>query len=195
MGIELKGWYLLAKEREPSFRYLVTPAVCNLQDLIAVVPWSLSNVISGRPRVFNPFVESARYAAEYRNYHWQHIRKTSLDAGIAIATPSSAYPAKSDAICDRPNADPGRNFGRLARTGIMDAYMDAARQEPLCGIEAQHWVSFFKVFQDQHDVSVVTREITRLKDRLPVASSGPHDTGLSEVRSILDALERLLEAW
>ena len=29
MGIELKGWYVLAKEREPSFRYKVTPAACS----------------------------------------------------------------------------------------------------------------------------------------------------------------------
>lgn len=29
MGIELKGWHVLAKEREPSFRYKVTPAACS----------------------------------------------------------------------------------------------------------------------------------------------------------------------
>ena len=29
MGIELKGWYVLAKEREPSFRQKVTPAACS----------------------------------------------------------------------------------------------------------------------------------------------------------------------
>ena len=29
MGIELKGRYVLAKEREPSFRYKVTPAACS----------------------------------------------------------------------------------------------------------------------------------------------------------------------
>jgi hypothetical protein len=45
MGIELKGWYVLAKEREPSFRYKVTPAVCAPGDLLTVVPWALSNVI------------------------------------------------------------------------------------------------------------------------------------------------------
>ena len=70
-AIELKGWYLLSKEGVPSFRYSVTPAACNPQDLLVVVPWALSNVIGGSPRAFPPYVESARYAAEYRNYHWQ----------------------------------------------------------------------------------------------------------------------------
>jgi hypothetical protein len=60
LGIELKGWYLLAKEAEPSFRFQVTPAACARQDLIVVVPWALTNVISGSPMVFPPFLESAR---------------------------------------------------------------------------------------------------------------------------------------
>ena len=38
MGIELKGWYLLAKEAEPSLGFQVTSAACAPQDLIVVVP-------------------------------------------------------------------------------------------------------------------------------------------------------------
>jgi hypothetical protein len=33
MGIELKGWYALAKEGEPSYRYKVSPKVCATPDL------------------------------------------------------------------------------------------------------------------------------------------------------------------
>src|SRR4030095_5732278 len=75
LGVELKGWYLLAKEAEPSFRFSVTPSACAPQDLIVVVPWALTNVISGSPTVFTPFIESAQYAAKYRNYHWQYLRE------------------------------------------------------------------------------------------------------------------------
>ena len=52
LGIELKGWYLLAKEAEPSLRFQTTAAACAKQDLIAVVPWVLGNVISGSPILF-----------------------------------------------------------------------------------------------------------------------------------------------
>lgn len=64
IGIELKGWYLLSKERVPSFRYTVTPQACALQDLLVVVPWHLRNVLSGEPIVHEPYIEQARYAAE-----------------------------------------------------------------------------------------------------------------------------------
>ena len=53
MGIELKGWYLLSKEGVPSLRFQTTPAACAPFDLIAVVPWHLSNVLSGTPTVRN----------------------------------------------------------------------------------------------------------------------------------------------
>lgn len=39
LGIELKGWFVLAKEGEPSFRYRASPAVCAPQDLMVVYPW------------------------------------------------------------------------------------------------------------------------------------------------------------
>ena len=56
MGIELKGWYLLAKEGEPSLRFTQTEAACADADLIMVVPWVLSSVISGRPRIYTPYI-------------------------------------------------------------------------------------------------------------------------------------------
>lgn len=37
LGIELKGWYLLAKEAEPSFRFQTTADACARRDLIVVV--------------------------------------------------------------------------------------------------------------------------------------------------------------
>ncbi len=43
LGIELKGWYLLAKEAEPSLRFQVTADTCTEQDLIVVVPWALGS--------------------------------------------------------------------------------------------------------------------------------------------------------
>lgn len=60
MGIELKGWYILSKEGEPSGRYKVTPAACAPQDLLVIVPWALGNGVSGTPRLFTPYIESAR---------------------------------------------------------------------------------------------------------------------------------------
>ena len=59
MGIELKGWYVLAKEKDPNFRFQTSEAACAPQDLLAVVPWALSNVLSGTPVTFRPFIVQA----------------------------------------------------------------------------------------------------------------------------------------
>ncbi|MDL1869069.1 hypothetical protein FBQ98_06535 [Gammaproteobacteria bacterium PRO6] len=74
MGIELKGWFALSKEGEPTFRYTITPAACAPADLLVVYPWVLSDVVAGAPKLLRPFVGEARYAAELRNYYWQKMR-------------------------------------------------------------------------------------------------------------------------
>jgi hypothetical protein len=78
MGIELKGWYLLSKEGVPSLRFQTTPAACSPFDLIAVVPWHLSNVLSGTPVAREPWVSSARHAAEFRNHWWETSGKQAI---------------------------------------------------------------------------------------------------------------------
>lgn len=143
IGVELKGWYLLSKEAEPSFRYKVTPAACGPYDLLAVVPWHLSNVLSGTPRVRTPGVWSARHAAEHRNWYWQHGRTTTLDT--AIVAPEGAAPyQKRKPNTDRPAADEGRNFGRIARTGIMNDWVTRQLEATLAGVAVREWIDFFR---------------------------------------------------
>jgi len=193
MGIELKGWYLLAKEAEPSFRFQVTPKACALQDLLVVVPWALSNVISGSPRVFAPYIESARYAAEYRNYHWRELRDAKSDRRINIPSGVSPYPGKADQISDKPKSDDGGNFGRFARTGIMDSYLARARVELLCGIQADHWLKFFKIFQDQRDTASIVAEIDGLQAKVQAQLHAKPSDDLAAMQSILENLRRLAD--
>jgi hypothetical protein len=190
LGIELKGWYLLAKEGEPSFRFQVTPAACNPQDLIVVIPWVLANVLSGSPKVFRPYIEFAKYAAEYRNYHWQHVRQAKQPSAIRLAKGVSPYPQKSDRICDEPTADAGGNFGRFARTGIMDAYLEEARSELVRGIEAKHWLSFFKAFQDNAAADAIEKAIERTAAAVSQGKVGSNRA--EHIEAILTALRALL---
>ena len=143
MGIELKGWYLLAKEQQPTYRFTVTADACNPWDLLVVVPWVLSNVLAGSPVLFRPFVQPAKYCALKRNYYWQHERSTTSDTGIEIPERVRPYPSKSDKISDKPYNDSGHNFGRLARYGIMNDYIDSMLAEPVRGIPVSDWLSFF----------------------------------------------------
>lgn len=144
LGLELKSWYLLAKEGEPSFRFTVTSDSCAQQDLVVVVPWVLTNVLAGSPEVLSPFVESARFVAKYRNYWWQHLREAKGDSGIKSPKEARPYPKGREEIADAPLDDRGKNFGRIARIGLMDDYVRSFDDMPLLGIKLCYWRQFFK---------------------------------------------------
>ena len=154
MGIELKGWYALAKESEPSFRHRVTPAVATEFDLLVVLPWALSDAIAGSPVLFRPYVVGARFAAAYRNYWWGHIKggKGTLESrGVRLSSVTTNYPEKSELINDRPVSDSGNNFGRYSRTGLMDEYIAVLDAELLRGIPLGKWRGFLAQFTSDTD--------------------------------------------
>jgi hypothetical protein len=166
IGIELKGWYLLSKEKAPSYRYTATRDACSEYDLLVVVPWHLADVLSGTPVVRDPYVEQARYAAEMRNFYWQHQRGTESGTGIISPADVHPYPSAKTRTSDKPERDSGGNFGRVARVrGLMDDFIDAALNTPISGIEAQHWIDFFRVFTDASDPEQVERNMSRLLSR------------------------------
>ncbi len=191
LGIELKGWYLLAKETEPSLRFQTTAAACAEQDLIVVVPWVLGNITNGSPILFEPFVESAKYAAEYRNHHWQRVRETRLSTDIDIPAGVEPYPSKSDQILDKPVSDGGSNFGRLARTGMMDTYKNKLDDVQLCGIKAVYWREFLKTFQESTTDDRARTALERLQQRVRQATDIPSQKAQSAL-AIIGELERLL---
>ena len=170
LGIELKGWYLLSKESVPSFRFAATRSACSPWDLIAVVPWTLSNVLSGTPMAHKPFVEQARYAADMRTYYWQHLREDPStgprsDADNAIASPTGCgpYPRSRAEVSDKPAADGGGNFGRLARvTGLMDEWIEELLDTPVSGIPSRHWIKFLAAFSESKDPTAVSKSIETL---------------------------------
>jgi len=186
MGIELKGWFALAKEKEPSFRYKVTPAVCAPQDLLVVFPWALTNVISGTPILYPPFVIGARYAAEYRNWYWQHEKKGNSVLRLSRAT--NSYPAKTDPISDEAVNDAGGNFGRIARTNLMEGFKKRLFAEELSGIPIEAWIEFFTIFSQN-----TTRDMILAKLDNMAKSQGKRKPLLSDeaVRRIRDALAEI----
>lgn len=156
IGIELKGWYLLAKEMVPSFRYTVAASACADHDLLVVVPWHLKDVLSGKPVALKPWIENAKYAALYRNHWWQHIRRTGSDKHIETPPGVMPYPASGAKIADVPTRDGGDNFGRLARvTGLMDDYLKEMLQHRISGVEAGNWVRFIKRYTEGHDSGAI----------------------------------------
>lgn len=192
MGIELKGWYLLAKEAEPSLQFQQTSAACAEADVIMVVPWVLNSVISGRPRIYSPYIESAKYAAAYRNWHWKQMRGEGGASEIRIPSTAEPYPRKADATNDQPQSDKGKNFGRIARTGLMDDYLSKMQLQPVCGIRAAYWLEFFKIFHQDATDEQIEKALDRLRAKVDGIPESAQKRSFLEVLSVLEAHYREL---
>ncbi len=192
MGIELKGWFVLAKEEEPTFRYKVTPAVCAPWDLLAVYPWGLSEVISGRPQLLKPFVTSARYAAESRNWYWQHAKSGSGNKDITLSKANRFYPSKREHISDIPASDSGKNFGRVARYGIMNKFTEEVSRETLSGIPIEAWQKFLAIFSEGREDPTIATKLALLAAgfRAPTSPLVKEDVQIIEAQ-FTDIIEEL----
>lgn len=190
LGIELKGWFVLAKEGEPSFRYRASPAVCAAQDLMVVYPWTLDEVVSGSPKLLRPFIEEARYAAEHRNYYWAEGRGVVGDkALVKMAAHQLPYPTKSQKFNDEAKHDSGGNFGRVARGGLMKNFIDELMGYPLSGIPAKHWQSFLKIFADGAQTATIENGLARI--RVQAEAEGLSDDQIARVAAFLESVKDL----
>ncbi|WP_156427661.1 hypothetical protein [Thiohalocapsa sp. ML1] len=190
LGVELKGWYLLAKEGVPSFRYKVTPAACSEYDLLVVVPWHLKNVLSGIPIVYEPYIEQARFVAQYRNFWWKHMRNsagnTTINPPPGVIQP---YPPPKSKVNDSPSSDSGGNFGRVARIGVMDTYIDRMLSHRVSGVEANHWVLFFKTYAESNNSARITEKLENELARMRQEANSDSDLRL------LDLLAEIGNLW
>lgn len=192
MGIELKGWFALSKEGEPTFRYTVTPGACAPPDLLVVFPWVLSDVVAGTPKLLRPFVGEARYAAELRNHYWQSMRtKLGANGNIVRAAHQTPYPAvKTDQCSDRAQDDGGGNFGRAARYGLLDEFVKATAKQEASGIPVKAWLTFFKIFGDNaRDLDVVVASIETAMQRFASADTADRDVLVECFERIVSTLK------
>jgi hypothetical protein len=168
MGIELKGWWLLSKEGEPSLRYQVTPEACAPHDLICVVPWHLSDAVAGLPQVIEPWVASARWAAEFRDWHWQNVKETANDTTIDYPEGATPYPSKADLVVAKPRFDPD-NFGRLPRSHpLMDDFLVRSKEHEVLGIAVKNWINFLarhKQNATPEAISVALQRLLKAQDK------------------------------
>jgi hypothetical protein len=173
MGIELKGWFALAKEGEPSFRYTVTPNSCATVDLLVVFPWILDEIVSGHPKLLQPFVVEARFAAEHRNHYWSVLRGVTGNAADVIPAGHQApYPKKGDKFNDSARSDSGGNFGRVARGGIMQDFIAGLMQQPTAGIPLGAWQRFFRIFSDSFTETTLTNQLRQIATNFADAING-----------------------
>ena len=193
LGIELKGWALLSKEGEPSFRYRVAVEACAPQDLLVIVPWSFTSVISGPPKIYQPIIRSAKHAALVRNHYWRRI-KEEAGSDPAIESPQGIgpYPLPKTRIEDKPAVD-GGNFGRVSRSGLFDEEIGALDGESLRGIPAKYWRAFFVAFAESKGAQEIERKLTALAETIRREETGDPNETEAAIGRIVAELAVLLE--
>lgn len=161
------------------------------QDLLVVYPWGLDEVISGAPRLLRPFIEEARYAAEHRNHYWTVTRGvTGSDADVIQASVTTPYPSKGDKFNDEPRKDQGKNFGRVARGGLMTDFIATLLEQSVSGIPARHWQAFLRIFAEGVGDDVVERKLKSM--RKDAEKAGLSVDGLEAFDRVQDGLRDLI---
>ncbi|SAL42556.1 hypothetical protein AWB74_01735 [Caballeronia arvi] len=196
LGIELKGWFALSKEMEPSFRFTVTPKACAEQDLLVVVPWVFSNVISGVPKLLPPFIEEARWAAQKRNYHWLYERRnqSKSKAEIRPASHRQPYPPKSANSSDAALNDSGGNFGRAARSGVMPKFVGDTLRLDAAGIPIVYWIKFLRAFTEGSSEKAIEAAIKGFSEEAKRLAPLSEVDRLSVI-AYLEALLKVAKEW
>ena len=146
----------------PSLRYLVSADACTAWDLVCCVPWHLSSAVSGEAVVAEPWVESAKYAAQWRDYWWTELRTTNGDSTVIQPTDARPYPTKADGVNVSASDDTGGNFGRLPRCRpLMDDFVASTMRVPILGIEARAWVHFLRAHTESAGPDAVVEQLQR----------------------------------
>ena len=194
LGIELKSWFILSKEGEPSFRYKTASEACDQGDLLCIIPWYLSDAVCGNPILLSPWVFSAKAAAEATKRYWLYERQTDKPFTLKerkLEIPNDCKPYMSNAR-DKTNYKPvndgGNNFGRLARTGIMANFVEDTLQTDILGIPANNWRLFLKAHTDSHSLSDIQRKINNMSK---ISKSEEFDNIIKVLRDYLESLPNI----
>lgn len=129
LAIEIKVWNMLAAEKSPTFRFATSPRACGPHDLLVLFPfvYDLGYPGSGPLRLYPPYIENSKYVAIRRNLYWTH---NNPNAPI-VEAPDDITPhveMKRQRIKDHAANDSGKNFGRIARTPLLNRFCDQAWQ-------------------------------------------------------------------
>ena len=194
LGIELKSWFILSKEGEPSFRYRTAAEACDDGDLLCIIPWYLSDAVCGNPVLSSPWIYSAKAASEATKRHWVYLRQTDTPCDLSqrgLDVPKGIKPYMENARDKtnyKPYVDGGNNFGRLARTGIMDDFVRETLLTDILGIPANNWRLFLKAHTDSGTLNEIQKKIGQIT-RIP--NSVEFDDIIGKLKNYIEELPQI----
>ena len=75
----------------------------------------------------------------------------------------------------------------------MDSYLEIAKRELLCGIRAEHWLNFFKIFQEERDEESINAELKRLRTLVTGTDREGEPYLIDALEKILSGIDTLLD--
>lgn len=144
--------------------------------------FSINTLLGGKPVVYEPYVEQAKFASDMRTYYWNHRRGDNSKRDCGIHHPETTpYPKPGTQYVDVPNQDGGGNFGRIARVdGLMANWVDESMDTLMAGIEAKYWVSFFKLFSEGRPKEEIEAELSNIARKVRQAGRPDHKASMLE---------------
>jgi hypothetical protein len=148
--------------------------------------------VSGVATVIEPWIESARYAAEWRDHWWQYVRDTEDERSIEQPPRAAPYPTKADEVAVKPKYDHGGNFGRLPRARpLMDDFIRRSMAHEVLGIPVSAWVSFLSLHKDTstpEDIATsLQAQLKRHANRIVPSAADQILMRILEIRGLLEA--------
>jgi hypothetical protein len=69
------------------------------------------------------------------------------------------YPQSKVEASDKAENDKGNNFGRIARSGLLDDYLLKIKAIDYLGIKVSHWMKFFRVMSENRTSEEIDRQL------------------------------------
>ena len=75
----------------------------------------------------------------------------------------------------------------------MDSYLAKTKEEHICGIAAEHWLAFFKAFQDRESLTEVREQIKKIEAKMVGKVTNGETASLLYIKKILTYLYKIID--
>ena len=129
--------------------------------------------------------------AEHRNFYWQESRKQrNKNPNIRTPKDTKHHPDIRQEAADAAVEAKGGNFGRIARTNIINQYINSLKDRSYLGIKISHWIEFFRAVSDTSTDIEIERKIRMIREKVQKREDQPEKSKI-----FLEIMELIEKLW
>ena len=90
---------------------------------------------------------------------------------------------------DKAENDKGNNFGRIARSGLLDDYLSKIKLQDYIGIRVVHWMKFFKAMSENRTSNEIDKQLESILSNIQVdLKTSANNDQLLALQTLVDNL-------